>query len=117
MPMIGLDPRGRIREIRFNHRSLQPLSLTYGDGLLEPAEADAFYRAYLAFAEILQWPELMLTFRLSPGDCIAFDNTRVLRADRLYLGRPSAPAGLLRRSRRRGVRAGGAPRSEPEPRR
>ena len=25
MPMIGLDPRGRIREIRFNNRSLQPL--------------------------------------------------------------------------------------------
>src|SRR5262249_29621214 len=37
MPMIGLDPRGRIREIRLNHRSLQPLSLTCGDSFLEPA--------------------------------------------------------------------------------
>jgi gamma-butyrobetaine dioxygenase len=80
MPMIGLDPRGRIREIRFNNRSLQPLPLSRGDSLLEPAEADAFYRAYRAFAEILQRPELMLTFRLSPGDCVAFDNTRVLHA-------------------------------------
>jgi gamma-butyrobetaine dioxygenase len=80
MPMIGLDPRGQIREIRFNNRSLQPLALTCGDRLLEPAEADAFYRAYLAFAEILQRPELILTFRLSPGDCVAFDNTRVLHA-------------------------------------
>jgi gamma-butyrobetaine dioxygenase len=80
MPMIGLDPRGQIREIRFNHRSLQPLSLTSGGSLLEPAEADAFYRAYLAFAKILQRPELMLTFRLGPGDCVAFDNTRVLHA-------------------------------------
>src|SRR5215475_876578 len=80
MPMIGLDPRGQIREIRFNNRSLQPLPLTRGVSLLEPAEADAFYRAYLAFAKILQRPELMLTFRLSPGDCVAFDNTRVLHA-------------------------------------
>src|SRR5262249_40902058 len=80
MPVIGLDPRARIREIRFTHRSLQPLSLTSGDRLLEPAEADAFYRAYRAFADILQRPELMLTFRLSPGDCAAFDNTRVLHA-------------------------------------
>jgi gamma-butyrobetaine dioxygenase len=80
MPMIGLDPRGRIREVRFNNRSLQPLPLACGDSLLEPAEADAFYRAYLAFAEILRRPELMLAFRLSPGDCLAFDNTRVLHA-------------------------------------
>ena len=67
MPMIGLDPRGRIREIRFNHRSLQPLPLTSGDEMLDPAEADAFYRAYRTCAEILQRPELMLTFRLRPG--------------------------------------------------
>jgi len=80
MPMIGLDPRGRIREVRCNNRSLQPLTLTCGDDMLDPAEADAFYRAYRTFAEILQRPELMLTFRLSPGDCIAFDNTRVLHA-------------------------------------
>jgi gamma-butyrobetaine dioxygenase len=80
MPVIGLDPRGQIREIRFNHRSLQPLSLIKGDRLLDAAEADAFYRAYRAFADILQRPELMLTFRLSPGDCAAFDNTRVLHA-------------------------------------
>ncbi len=35
--------------------------------MLDPAEADAFYRAYRTCAEILQRPELMLTFRLRPG--------------------------------------------------
>jgi hypothetical protein len=25
-------------------------------------------------------PELMLTFRLGPGDCVVFDNTRILHA-------------------------------------
>jgi gamma-butyrobetaine dioxygenase len=25
-------------------------------------------------------PDLMLTFRLEPGDCVVFDNTRILHA-------------------------------------
>jgi len=78
MPMIGLDPRGRIREVRFNNRSLQPLGAAGGPP--DPDVADAFYRAYRAFAELLTRPELMLTFRLEPGDCVVFDNTRVLHA-------------------------------------
>jgi gamma-butyrobetaine dioxygenase len=72
-PMIGVDPLGRIREIRFNDRSLQPVRLPAG-------EITAFYAAYRAFAEMISRPELMLTFRLSPGDCVIFDNTRVLHA-------------------------------------
>jgi gamma-butyrobetaine dioxygenase len=71
--MIGVDPLGRIREIRFNDRSLQPVRLP-------PGEITAFYAAYRAFAEMISRPELMLTFRLSPGDCVIFDNTRVLHA-------------------------------------
>jgi gamma-butyrobetaine dioxygenase len=72
-PMIGLDPVGRIREIRFNNRSMQPLRLP-------PEQTAAFYAAYRAFADILYRPELMVTFRLSPGDCVVFDNTRLLHA-------------------------------------
>jgi gamma-butyrobetaine dioxygenase len=29
---------------------------------------------------MLNRPELMLTFRLEPGDCLVFDNTRILHA-------------------------------------
>jgi gamma-butyrobetaine dioxygenase len=72
-PMIGLDPNGRIREVRFNNRSMQPVRLP-------PAPTAAFYAAYRAFADILYRPELMVTFRLSPGDCLVFDNTRLLHA-------------------------------------
>ncbi len=72
-PLITLDPRGRIREIRFNTRSLQPVRL-------RPAEADAFYAAYRAFAGRLANPGWTRTVRLSPGDCAVFDNTRVLHA-------------------------------------
>ncbi len=81
MPLIGLDPRELIREIRFNNRSMQPLPLRPAAGPAAAArEADAFYGACLAFAEILSRPELMVTFRLDPGDCAVFDNTRVLHA-------------------------------------
>jgi gamma-butyrobetaine dioxygenase len=76
-PMIGLDPRGRIREVRVNHRSMQPLR-PGREGSAE--QTAAFYAAYRAFAQMITRPDLMLTFRLCPGDCVVFDNTRILHA-------------------------------------
>ncbi len=76
-PMIGVDPHGRIREVRFNNRSMQPLRLGRAGS---PEEAVAFYAAYRAFAEMIIRPDLMLKFRLGPGDCVVFDNTRILHA-------------------------------------
>jgi gamma-butyrobetaine dioxygenase len=72
-PIIDVDGRGRIREVRFNNRSIQPLRLPYDDLV-------AFYAAYRAFAEIVSRPDLLLTFRLEPGDCLIFDNVRLLHA-------------------------------------
>ncbi|MER8047549.1 TauD/TfdA family dioxygenase [Streptomyces sp. NPDC094032] len=72
-PLIGTDPGGRIREIRFNNRSIGTLR--------RPAEElDAFYAAYRAFGELLLRGELQVEFRLAPGDCLIFDNTRLLHA-------------------------------------
>lgn len=72
-PLIQTDGRGRIREVRFNNRSMQPVRLPHG-------ELVAFYAAYRAFAEIIKRPQLLLTFRLEPGDCLIFDNVRLLHA-------------------------------------
>jgi gamma-butyrobetaine dioxygenase len=72
-PLIDVDAAGRIREVRFNNRSMQALDL-------EGDEAAAFYDAYRHFAEIIARPELMVTFRLDAGDCVIFDNTRLLHA-------------------------------------
>ncbi|MBF9071188.1 2-trimethylaminoethylphosphonate dioxygenase [Streptacidiphilus fuscans] len=72
-PLIDVDAEGRIREVRFNNRSLGTLRLP-------AARTDAFYRAYRAFAELLLAPEAQLEFRLGPGDCLIFDNTRLLHA-------------------------------------
>lgn len=72
-PLIDVDVNGHIREVRFNNRSMRALRL--------PADrTDAFYRAYRTFAEIIARPELLLTFRLETGDCVIFDNTRLLHA-------------------------------------
>jgi gamma-butyrobetaine dioxygenase len=72
-PLISLDARGRIREIRVNSRSLEPVRLP-------GARAAAFYAAYRAFAGLLSSPAAMLAVRLRPGDCAVFGDTRVLHA-------------------------------------
>ncbi|MFB9365624.1 2-trimethylaminoethylphosphonate dioxygenase [Kitasatospora albolonga] len=73
-PLIETDALGRIREVRFNNRSISTLR-----GFSVP-ELDAFYTAYRRFAAITLRPELQLEFRLGPGDCLVFDNTRLLHA-------------------------------------
>ncbi|MEU9043953.1 MULTISPECIES: TauD/TfdA family dioxygenase [unclassified Kitasatospora] len=70
-PLIDVDPLGRIREVRFNNRSI---------GTLRGGDREAFYAAYRRFAAITLRPELQLAFRLGPGDCLIFDNTRLLHA-------------------------------------
>ncbi|SEG91215.1 gamma-butyrobetaine dioxygenase [Actinacidiphila yanglinensis] len=72
-PLIDVDPRGRIREVRFNNRSIGTLRLA-------PPALEAFYAAYRSFGELLLRPGLRLDLRLAPGDCLIFDNTRLLHA-------------------------------------
>jgi gamma-butyrobetaine dioxygenase len=84
-PLIGTDPRGRIREVRFNGRSMQPLRGPAG-------QVAAAYDAYLAWARLLRRPELALRTRLVPGDCLIFDNTRILHARTAFTAPPPAGA-------------------------
>jgi len=70
-PLIQLSPRGRVRGVRFNNRSSLPLRQPY-------AQVTAFYTAYRRWAELLARPERQLNLRLWPGDCLVFDNTRIL---------------------------------------
>ena len=72
-PLIQLSPRGRIRGVRFNNRSAQPLRRPY-------REVVAFYPAYRRWAELLARSERQLNLRLAPGDCLVFDNTRIMHA-------------------------------------
>ena len=72
-PLIGLSPRGRVREVRLNNRSMLPPRLP-------AAEAAAAYAAYRSWAALVARPEFRLRLRLAPGDCLVFDNTRILHA-------------------------------------
>ncbi len=83
LPLIQLSPRGRVRGVRFNNRSARPLQLPYG-------EVAAFYAAYRRWAALLARPERQLNLRLAPGDCLIFDNTRILHA-RTAFGRSASP--------------------------
>jgi gamma-butyrobetaine dioxygenase len=102
-PMIDVDLHGRVREIRFNERSMQPVRLPAG-------AVEQFYGAYRAFARLLRRPELQHRVRLAPGDCLVFDNTRMLHARTAFETgtgtRHPAPPGLLRRPGRAGQHAG-----------
>ncbi|WP_194894793.1 2-trimethylaminoethylphosphonate dioxygenase [Catenulispora pinisilvae] len=81
-PLIGLDAKGRVREVRFNNRSMQPVSVNPDslDGPDDPDAIETFYAAYRAFADLLYDAAAAVRFRLGPGDCVIFDNTRVLHA-------------------------------------
>lgn len=80
-PMIALGPAGRIREVRYNSRSLPPMRPRRNVAPQQAAEEmRAFYLAYRAFASVLLRPELTLRLTLEPGDCLIFDNTRILHS-------------------------------------
>jgi len=79
-PMIELAPDGELIAVRFNNRSAAPL-------LDVPYEAMAgYYRAYRRFAEIIERPELAVSFKLAPGELFLVDNTRVLHSRTAFTG-------------------------------
>ena len=84
LPLIQLSPSRRVRGIRFNNRSMRPLRRPY-------AEVAAFYTAYRRWAELLAQPGRQLNLRLAPGDCLVFDNTRVLHARTAFSLNPGSP--------------------------
>jgi gamma-butyrobetaine dioxygenase len=81
-PLITLTPAGRVTAVRLNNRSLQPLRLP-------AAEAEAAYAAYRAWTILLAGPQFQLILRLAPGDCLIFDNTRILHARTAFIAPPA----------------------------
>lgn len=78
-PIITLNVAGEIRGIRWNDRSIQPPAV-------KAADVAEVYRAMRVFAAVLDRPALHLHLTLTPGDCIVFDNTRVLHARTAFDG-------------------------------
>ncbi|MCS5592417.1 MAG: gamma-butyrobetaine dioxygenase [Gammaproteobacteria bacterium] len=73
VPMIELNDKGEVVKVRYNNRSIDAIKL--------PADKiRAFYKAYRHWGEIIERADLKVTFKLSPGDLMLFDNTRVMHA-------------------------------------
>lgn len=79
-PMIELSPDGEQIAIRFNNRSLAAVT----DVPFE--KMDTYYAAYRRLGEIIDDPDMEVTFRLNPGESFVVDNTRVLHARKAYSG-------------------------------
>ncbi len=79
-PMIELAPDGELLGVRFNNRSIAPVTDVSFDKMPD------FYAAYRALSEIVNDPGMAVSFHLEPGDCFIVDNTRVLHARNAYSG-------------------------------
>ena len=79
-PMIELAPDGELIGVRFNNRSAAAITDVPFDKMA------AYYEAYRHFGNIIDDPEMEVTFRLDPGQCFLVDNTRVLHARKGYSG-------------------------------
>ncbi len=73
-PVIVLDGHGELAEIRVGNWLRAPLVDAPFD------QVEAAYEAYRHLFEITYRPELVVQFRLEPGDCMIFDNRRILHA-------------------------------------
>ena len=77
-PMIELSPDGELIAIRFNNRSVAPITdVPYED-------MENYYKAYRTFSDIINDSKLAVNFKLNPGECFIVDNTRVLHARTAY---------------------------------
>jgi gamma-butyrobetaine dioxygenase len=79
-PMIELAPDGQLQAVRFNNRS----SVAFTDIPFE--HMAEYYVAYRRLGEIIDDPDMEISFRLNPGDCVVMDNTRVLHARKAFSG-------------------------------
>lgn len=76
--MIQTEAAGTLRGVAFNNRSAA------GPLAMPPEQVPAFYAAYRRFAQLLKVSSdgaentLALQLKLQPGQCVVFDNTRVL---------------------------------------
>ena len=73
-PLIELSSMGEIISIRFNDRSIAPITdVPY-------KYMEEYYKAYRIFGDIINSKKLAVNFKLKPGESFLVDNTRVLHA-------------------------------------
>ena len=73
VPMIELNDNSEIVKVRYNNRSIDTIKLPEN-------KIRHFYKAYRHWSEIIERDDLKITFKLSEGDLMLFDNTRIMHA-------------------------------------
>jgi [2-(trimethylamino)ethyl]phosphonate dioxygenase len=79
-PVIELSPDGELIGLRFNARSAAPVRDVPFD------DVPGWYAALSRLSDIIDSPEMQVTFKLAPGEAFIVDNTRVLHARKGYSG-------------------------------
>jgi len=77
VPMIELNDNGEIVKVRYNNRSIDTIKLP--EEKIRP-----FYKAYRHWSEIIERDDLKITFKLSEGELILLDNTRIMHARKAF---------------------------------
>ncbi|GED23164.1 TauD/TfdA family dioxygenase [Halomonas halmophila] len=78
-PMIRLDARGKLLEVRIADFLRGPLQTAFED--VEPA-----YEALMTLQRLLRDPAFAIRFTYAPGDLVIFDNRRLLHARDAFEG-------------------------------
>lgn len=73
-PILVTDAHGELTEVRFGNWLRAPLTSISFD------EVERAYEAYRYIFGLSLEPRFTVEFRLDPGDCIVFDNRRILHA-------------------------------------
>ena len=73
VPMIELNDNNEIVKVRYNNRSIDTIKLPTN-------KIRHFYKAYRHWSEIIERDDLKIIFKLSEGDLIILDNTRIMHA-------------------------------------
>ena len=73
VPMIELNDNNEIVKVRYNNRSIDTINLPTN-------KIRHFYKAYRHWSEIIERDDLKITFKLSEGDLMLLDNTRIMHA-------------------------------------
>ncbi len=73
VPMIELNDNSEIVKVRYNNRSIDTINLSKN-------KIKSFYKAYRHWSEVIEREDLKITFKLSEGDLMLLDNTRIMHA-------------------------------------
>ena len=70
---ISVDDKKEVIKVRYNNRSIDTINVPQD-------KMRSFYKSYRHWSEVIERDELKIQFKLSEGDLMLFDNTRVMHA-------------------------------------